>query len=121
MVEGEEMELGGELVYCGMGTDETARPSGPDSVTRCVAVVKGSVVRLCQLGLGVAAVRLLALVSWGFSCPNVGCGAVRVRQDCGWAHLPGFTFSCVDHVARRNDGYGRGAAVSGQRVVAQRE
>ena len=61
MVECKEMELGGELVYCDLCTDEAARPSGPDSVTRCVAVVKGSVVGLCQLMLGVAAVRRLVL------------------------------------------------------------
>ena len=59
------MELRGELVYCGLGTNETARPSGPDSVTRCVTVVGGSVVGLCQLELGAAAVRLLGLVSGG--------------------------------------------------------
>ena len=61
VTEFKEVVLGGGLTIVALSTDETARPNGPDSVTRCVAVVKGSVVGLCQLMLGVATVLRLVL------------------------------------------------------------
>ena len=63
-----------------LSADETARPNGPDSVTRCGAGGDSSVVRLCQLGLSVAAVRLVVFVSLG--CRKVSLAQVWVVGLC---------------------------------------
>ena len=85
-----EVVMGSGLTVVALSTDDTARPNGPDSVTRCSAGGDSSVVGLCQLwvlGLSVAAARLVVFVSLGWRKASLAqmwvvglCASIRIAN-----------------------------------------